>query len=133
MLERVCVPRCHSLTARHVNCAAAGAPVRASRAPSSAATLTPLLTVWVVVAVVMVDLQTVVGKPGGCPTKPNSHADGVGANDARPGVARAFHSSVVVRATLVTRRAERRCNARTGTVRPLPADSGSTGRSGVGR
>src|SRR5215207_8516085 len=60
MLERVWVPRCHSLVARHVNCAAAGAPVRASRAPSSAATLTPLLAVGVVlVPVVMVNLLEV--------------------------------------------------------------------------
>ena len=41
---RLCVPRIQQLSALHVNWAAAGAPVMASRAPSRAATLTPLST-----------------------------------------------------------------------------------------
>ena len=41
--ERVCVPRIQVLLALHLNWAASGAPVSASRASSSAWTLTPLL------------------------------------------------------------------------------------------
>ena len=40
----LCVPFCHLQDARHVNLAACGAPFSASRAASSAPTLTPLLT-----------------------------------------------------------------------------------------
>ena len=43
-MELLCVPFCHSHVARHSNFAASGAAVSASRAPSSASTLTPLLT-----------------------------------------------------------------------------------------
>src|SRR6516162_10701563 len=42
--ERLCVPFSHSQLARHLNCAASGACCNASRAPSSAVTLTPLST-----------------------------------------------------------------------------------------
>jgi hypothetical protein len=41
----LCTPRSHLDDARHVNCAASGAPARTSRASSSAWTLTPLSTV----------------------------------------------------------------------------------------
>ena len=41
---RLCVPLTHSQRARHRNCAASGASASASRAPSSASTLTPLST-----------------------------------------------------------------------------------------
>jgi hypothetical protein len=41
------VPFCHLQVARHVNFAASGAPFSASRASSSAWTLTPLLTLAV--------------------------------------------------------------------------------------
>ena len=44
---RLCVPLTHSQRARHSNCAAAGASVRASRAPRSASMSTPLSTVGV--------------------------------------------------------------------------------------
>src|SRR5207244_5734483 len=42
--ECVCVPFCHSHIARQRKLAASGAAVSASRAPSSASTLTPLST-----------------------------------------------------------------------------------------
>ena len=44
MLVWLCVPFCHLQDARHLNYAASGALFSASRAASSAATLTPLLT-----------------------------------------------------------------------------------------
>src|SRR5262249_41837986 len=50
--ERLCVPFSHSQLARHLNCAAAGAFSKASRAPSSAVTLTPLSTLSLVGMVV---------------------------------------------------------------------------------
>ena len=43
-VDELWVPFCHSQEARHSNFAASGASVSASRAPSSASTLTPLLT-----------------------------------------------------------------------------------------
>src|SRR6516165_9327874 len=46
--ERLCVPFNHSQVARHLNCAASGAFSNASRAPSSAVTLTPLSILAVV-------------------------------------------------------------------------------------
>jgi hypothetical protein len=46
------VPFFHSQAARHLNCAAAGALVRASRAAIKAATFTPLLTPLVGSAIV---------------------------------------------------------------------------------
>ena len=49
MLAVLCVPFCHLQEARQVNFAASGAPFRASRASSSAWTLTPLLTVAIAI------------------------------------------------------------------------------------
>ncbi len=45
----LCVPFCHLQDARHVNFVASGAPFSASRASSSAWTLTPLLTVAIAI------------------------------------------------------------------------------------
>ena len=45
----LCVPVCHLQDARHVNCAASGAPFNTSRASSSACTFTPLFTVVIVI------------------------------------------------------------------------------------
>ena len=45
----LCVPFCHLQDARHVNFAASGAPFSASRASSSAWTLTPLLTLAIAI------------------------------------------------------------------------------------
>src|SRR5215216_3865257 len=50
--ERLCVPCSHSQLVRHLNCTASGAFFNASRAPSSAVTLTPLLTLALVEMVV---------------------------------------------------------------------------------
>src|SRR4029079_9484501 len=44
-----CVPVCHLHDARHVNCAASGAPFNTSRASSSACKFTPLFAVVIVI------------------------------------------------------------------------------------
>src|SRR3954447_22248129 len=60
--ELECVPFSHSHVARHSNWAASGAEVSASLAPSSASTLTPLLT-GVSVVVIPTPLSHVVALP----------------------------------------------------------------------
>src|SRR5262245_26755572 len=50
-VELLCVPFFHSHAARHLNCAACGALVSASRAAIKASTFTPLLTATLALAV----------------------------------------------------------------------------------
>src|SRR5690606_8389288 len=66
IVARLWVPCSHSLVARHLKRAASGVAVSASRAPSSAATFTPLSTGLVaeeamVAVAVMVDLLWIEG------------------------------------------------------------------------
>src|SRR5690606_37459128 len=73
IVARLWVPCSHSLVARHLKRAASGVAVSASRAPSSAATFTPLSTVAVVDGfMVAADVMVVLlwgGQIGGQPER----------------------------------------------------------------